>query len=105
MYMKVLNRRLRGNPVPGGSPLWRFFLPVPTQQSVLIYDNGDVWEKQTFSDREINDPSVYMFILGGTDFRCQEGSFEYEAMLAQGYEFERVFEVDEYRDEYTEEYL
>lgn len=104
MYAKVLNRTLRPNPIPGGSPLWRFFRPIPYQQSILIYDNGDVWEKSTFSDLEINADGVYLFILGGTDFRCQVGSFEYEALLAQGYEFQIVFEPDDYQDLYTEAY-
>ena len=104
MYEKILNRRLRANPAAGGSPLWRFFLPPPTQQSIIIYKNGDVWERMTFSEDEIASPEVYQYIPGGHDYRCQVGSFEYDALVAQGYDFERVYEMHDYRDEYTEEY-
>jgi len=104
MYLKLLNRRLRNNPVPDGSRLWKFFLPVPFQQSVIVYKNGDVWEKTSFTTDEISDSDVDTFIQGGTDFRCQDGSFVHGALVAQGYEFETVYEAGEYLPAYTEAY-
>ena len=90
MQMQIVNRGLTPGPVRGGSPLWRYFASIQVQRSILIYNNGDVWEKASFTDKQIADPNVHTFIYGGTDFRCEDDSFEYEALLAQGYEFREV---------------
>ena len=89
---------------PGVSPLWFFFLPPPAQNSILIYENGDVVERATFENREIKDPDVRTFILGGTDYRTDEGSFEYDALTAAGYTWRDVYTGDVYADTYDTDY-
>jgi len=71
----------------GTARLWNYFVSPSAQNSVIIYNNGDVTEKSNFALDEINDPSVHTFILGGTDYRAEVGSFEYDALLAVGYTF------------------
>lgn len=81
---------------PGVSPLWQFFLAPPAQESILIYDDGTVVEQQTFENSDIQDPSVHTYILGGTDYRTDEGSFEYNALTAAGYTWRDVADWDTY---------
>lgn len=89
---------------PGISPLWQFILMPPAQNSILIYNDGAVVEQSTFENDVIQDPDVYMFILGGTDFRCDEGSFEYEALTAAGYEWRNVYTNDVYPETYDTQF-
>lgn len=89
---------------PGVSPLWSFFLPPPAQNSILIYNDGSVYERATFENKEIRDEDVHTFILGGTDFRCEVGSFEYDALTAAGYSWRAVAERDAYTEDYTDVY-
>ena len=89
---------------PGISPLWQFFLSPSAQNSVLIYKNGTVVERATFENREIQDPDVHTFILGGTDFRTDEGSFEYDALTAAGYSWRDVYSGDVYSETYDTQF-
>lgn len=89
---------------PGVSPLWQYFLPPPAQNSILIYSDGSVVERATFENREIQDPDVYTFILGGTDFRCDEGSFEYDSLTAAGYLWRDVYTDNVYPETYDTQY-
>jgi len=89
---------------PGISPLWSFFLSPPAQNSVIVYTDGHVAERQTFENSEIKDSNVYLFILGGTDFRCDVGSFEYTALTAAGYTWREVVPVDTYSSTYQDVY-
>jgi hypothetical protein len=89
---------------PGISPLWSFFLAPPAQNSVIVYDDGSVVERETFENREIKASDVYLFILGGTDFRCDVGSFEYTALTAAGYTWREVVPVDTYSSTYQDVY-
>ena len=89
---------------PGISPLWQFFLAPPAQNSILIYNNGDVVEQATFDNREIRDPEVHTFILGGTDYRTDVGTFEYDALTAAGYTWRDVYTGDVYADDYDSQY-
>lgn len=89
---------------PGISPLWQFFLMPPAQNSVLIYNNGDVVERATFENNEIRSEDVHTFILGGTDFRCDVGSFEYDALTAAGYEWRNVYTDNVYPETYDAPY-
>jgi len=89
---------------PGVSPLWSFILMPPAQNSLIIYNDGSVVEGQSFDQfREIDQPDVYMFILGGTDFRCDEGSFEYDALTAAGYTWRNVYTDNVYPETYDTE--
>jgi len=89
---------------PGISPLWSFFLAPPSQNSVMIYNDGSVEERQTFMNSEIKSDDVYMFILGGTDFRCAVGSFEYTALTDAGYTWREVVPPDTYSSTYQDAY-
>lgn len=89
---------------PDVSPLWSFFLSPAAQNSVLIYNDGSVVERATFENDTIQDPDVYMFILGGTDFRCDIGSFEYQALTDAGYTWRTVYSGDVYPEDYDSQY-
>ncbi len=89
---------------PGISPLWQFFLSPPAQESILIYDDGTVVEQQTFENEDIKDPSVHTYILGGTDYRTTEGSFEYNALTAAGFTWRDVYSGNTYADDYDTDY-
>lgn len=89
---------------PNVSPLWTFILMPPSQNSVLIYNDGSVLERATFVNREIQDPSVHTFILGGTDYRTDEGSFEYDALTAAGYTWRDVYSGDVYPEFYDTQF-
>lgn len=105
--VQLLGRGTYGPDVPMGrgvSRLWMYFLAPPAQNSVLIYDDGSVVEGQGFQNSDIQADNVYMFILGGTRFRCETGSFEYNALTAAGYTWEEVPEYDTYTETYTSEY-
>jgi hypothetical protein len=89
---------------PGISPLWQFFLMPPAQNSILIYNNGTVVEQQTFVLSDIKDPDVHTYILGGTDFRTDIGSFDYEALTAAGYTWRTVYTDNVYDEQYDSPY-
>lgn len=89
---------------PGVSPLWQFFLGPPAQNSVIIYDDGTVVERQTFENSEIQDADVHTFILGGTDFRCDVGSFEYTSLDDAGYTWREVVPPNTYSSTYQDAY-
>jgi hypothetical protein len=89
---------------PGISPLWQFFLGPPAQNSILIYNDGTVVEQQTFVLSDITDPDVHTYILGGTDFRTDVGSFDYDALTAAGYEWRTVYTNNVYDEHYDSPY-
>ena len=89
---------------PGVSPLWTFFLAPPAQNSVIIYDDGSVVERATFENREIKSSDVHTFILGGTDFRTDVGSFDYDALTAAGYTWRNVYTDNVYSEAYDSPY-
>jgi hypothetical protein len=88
----------------GISPLWQFFLAPPAQNSILIYNDGTVVEQQTFVLSDIKDPDVHTYILGGTDFRTDVGSFDYDALTAAGYEWRTVYTDNVYDEHYDSPY-
>lgn len=105
MQVQLLGRGTYGPIVPvGGSPLWQFKKKPPAQNSVIIYTDGTVKEQATFVNRDIQAANVHTFILGGTDYRCEEGSFEYNALLAAGYTFRLAPAADTYSDGYDKTY-
>jgi len=89
---------------PGISPLWDFFLSPPSQKSILIYNDGTVVEEEAFENDDITDPDVHTFIYGGTDYRTDVGTFEYEALTAAGYTWRNVYTSDVYAEEYDTQY-
>ena len=89
---------------PGISPLWQFFLSPPAQNSVIIYNNGAVVERATFDNSEILDDDVFLFILGGTDFRCTDDSLAYQYLTDAGYTWRLVADQDTYGAEYADVY-
>jgi hypothetical protein len=89
---------------PDVSPLWQFFLSPPAQNSILIYNNGDVVEQSTFENDTIQDDNVHTYILGGTDFRTDVGSFDYDALTAAGYTWRTVYSGNVYPEDYDSPY-
>ena len=89
---------------PGVSPLWQFFLSPPAQNSIIIYNDGSVVEQQTFENDTIQDPNVHTYILGGTDYRTDVGTFEYDALTAAGYTWRNVYTGDVYAEDYDTQY-
>lgn len=89
---------------PGISPLWQFFLFPPAQNSILIYNDGSVIEGQSFENDSIKDPDVHTYILGGTDFRTDEGSFDYDALTDAGYTWRDVYTDNVYPETYDSPY-
>ena len=89
---------------PDVSPLWTFILMPPNQKSVIVYNDGSVVERATFTNDEIQDDSVHTFIYGGSDFRTDEGSFEYNALTAAGYTWRDVYTDNVYDEQYDSPY-
>lgn len=89
---------------PGVSPLWQFKKVPPNQNSILIYTDGTVLEQATFVNRDIQADNVHTFIYGGTDYRCEVGSFEYDALLAAGYTFREIAPPNTYTSTYEDSY-
>ena len=89
---------------PDVSPLWQFFLSPPAQNSIIIYDDGTVVEQQTFENDDTLADNVHTYILGGTDFRTDEGSFEYNALTAAGYTWRDVYSGNVYDEQYDNPY-
>jgi len=89
---------------PGISPLWSFFLPPPAQNSVIVYTDGHVAEQATFENDDIQADDVQVFILGGTDYRTDVGSFEYTSLTDAGYTWRNVYTGNVYSEEYDTDY-
>lgn len=90
---------------PGVSPLWQHFSGPPSQNSLIIYKDGSVVERATFTTTQIQDSSVYRFVLGGVDFRTTLGTFEYTSLTAAGYTWREIAPQDTYTDEYADNYV
>ena len=88
----------------GVSRLWMYFLSPPAQNSIIIYDDGSVVEGPGFENDQIKGDNVYLFILGGTRFRCETGSFEYTALTNAGYTWQTITGYDEYGEDYDDQY-
>jgi hypothetical protein len=88
----------------GISPLWSFILPPPAQNSVLIYNDGSVAERATFENDDVQADDVHTFILGGTDYRTDVGSFEYESLTAAGYTWRNVYTDNVYPETYDTQF-
>ena len=89
---------------PGISPLWSFFLSPPAQNSVIIYKDGSVAERATFENDDIKSVDVHTFILGGTDYRTDVDSFEYESLTAAGYTWRNVYTDNVYPETYDSQF-
>ena len=88
----------------GISPLWSFILPPPAQNSVIIYNDGSVAERATFENDDIQDVDVHTFILGGTDYRTDVGTFEYDSLTAAGYTWRNAYTGDVYAEDYDTQF-
>ena len=103
MALQLLGRGTYGHASPMGpnvSRLWLYKQPPPAQNSVMIYADGSVVERPTFSTLEIAAANVHTFIRGGTDYRCEPGSFEHTALTAAGYTFRMVYPDGSYAESY-----
>ena len=106
--MQLQERGLYGPQVPTGrgvSPLWSYIKMPPAQNSIVIYTDGTVVERAGFDTSELRpERMVDTFILGGTDFRCDDTSFQYQSLLAAGYEFVAFPEQNTYEGTYRDSY-
>jgi hypothetical protein len=97
-----------GPKVPTGrgvSDLWRYFTAPPAMNSVVIYKDGSVVEKAGFDTRELRpEDNIDTFILGGTDYRVEDTSFQYQSLLAAGYTFVALPEQNTYEGTYRDAY-
>lgn len=89
---------------PGVSPLWQFFLSPQAQNSILVYADGTVVEQATFNIDDIANDQVFLYILGGTDFRCSDDSLAYQYLSDAGYTWRLVVDQDTYGAEYADVY-
>jgi len=71
-----------------GTFLWEYFRPVPAQNSILVWADGTVEERQVPKNSETKKAKV--FIPGGHQFVTDEGSFAHTSLVNAGYEFEAV---------------
>jgi len=71
-----------------GTWLWEYFRPVPAQNSILVWADGTVEERQVPKNSETKKAEV--FIPGGHQFVTDEGSFAHSSLVAAGYKFEAV---------------
>lgn len=88
----------------GVSPLWQFFKMPPAQNSLLIKTDGSVTEQAQFDNDDVLATTTHTFILGGTRFTCEVGSFEYNALQAAGYTLTTIPDADTYSDDYQDVY-
>jgi hypothetical protein len=105
--VQLLGRSTYGPHVPWGgdvSPLWLYIKMPPAQNSVIIYKNGDVVERATFENKDVQDDSVHEFILGGTRYRTEVGSFSYNALTTAGYTWQPIAEPNTYTEDYEDSY-
>lgn len=86
---------------PGVSPLWQYKKSVPAQNTVVIYHDGTVEEMQSISLLVLN-RDVAVWIYGGTDYRCEVGSWEYNALTAAGYSWRDVPTPGTYTETYED---
>ena len=107
MELQLLGRGTYGPEIPMGrgvSRLWLYKKMPPKQNSIIIYNDGTVVERAGFALLDINAPTVHTFIYGGTDWRCQSGSFEHESLLAAGYTFREIHPSGIYTEQYEDTY-
>jgi hypothetical protein len=105
--VQLLGRELIPQAVPTGrdvSRLWMYFRTPPAQNSVIIYDDGSVVERSVFENSDIQADDVRVFILGGTRYRTEVGSFEYNALTAAGYTWLPIAEPNTYTEDYEDRY-
>ena len=105
--VQLLGRGTYGPHVPWGldvSPLWLYKKMPPAQNSVIIYKTGTVVERPTFETKDILADNVHEFILGGTRYRTEVGSFSYTALTAAGYTWQQIAEPNTYTEDYEDSY-
>lgn len=105
--VQLLGRGTYGPHVAWGmdvSPLWLYKKLPPAQNSVLIFKTGEVVERPTFEVKTIRGDDVHEFILGGTRYRTEVGSFSYESLTAAGYTWQTITEPGTYSEDYEDSY-
>jgi hypothetical protein len=105
--VQLLGRETYPNRRPYGygiSPLWQRVPVPPYQESIIIYDDDTVVRGIAFTQDQIAADDVYMFILGGSRFRCETGSKEYLALTSAGFTWQTIPNYDSYPAEYTDNY-
>ena len=99
-------RPIAADPVATGPQrLWQYVGEGSLQKSLIVYNDGRVIAGEEFTIEQITDPSVYKYIRGGTDERCEGTGWLHDTLLAAGYpckySVEDIYPGD---DLYTDEY-
>lgn len=71
----------------GPARLWQYFVSPRAQYTVLLYNDGSYTEKMNPTVEDQLHPDLHTLIPGGSDFRAVPGSFEYEALVDNGFGF------------------
>lgn len=83
------------SPSRGPRHLWDHHANPPIQASLLVYKDGTVVEGWDFQPWEITDENVLVFIMGGTDYRCEPGPI-HDILIAAGYTCGWGVDIDVY---------
>jgi hypothetical protein len=89
----------------GVSPLWQYRHTPPAQNTVIIFNDGSVQEVAGASNLVLTGGTVHTWIYGGTDFRCEQGSWEYNMLTAAGYTWRVLPDPDTYTQNYVDNYV
>lgn len=91
MWERILGRETRP---PDRQPrsqgprhLWDHHAGPPIQESIVVYTDGTVTRGYDFESWEMEGDNIAVFIMGGSDFWCEDGAIK-TALKAAGYTFE-----------------
>lgn len=104
---QLLGRSTRSSPrmSPSRGPrhLWDHHANPPIQASIIVYKDGTVVEGWEFESWEIANENVLVFIMGGSDYRCEPGLI-HDILMANGYSCGFGANADTYLEKYTATY-
>lgn len=105
---QVTGRPIRAIPPiigTGVARLWKYAGEGSVQKSLIVYNDGSVIAGEEFTLEQIMDSTVFKYIRGGTDERCEGSGWLHDTLVAAGYpcqySVEDIYNGD---DHYTDEY-
>ena len=93
----------RMSPSRGPRHLWDHHANPPIQASIIVYKDGTTVEGYEFEPWEIENENVLVYIMGGTDYRCEPGPI-HDILIANGYRCGFEPNYDTYTEKYYPEY-
>lgn len=91
------------SPSRGPQHLWDHKANPPIQASIIVYKDGTVVEGWDFESWEMANDRVLVFIMGGSDYRCEPG-LAHDILMANGYSCGFGANADTYLEKYTSTY-